>query len=116
DLKDLWQSQPQEDGPMPLDQIRAKAGAFQKKIRRRNLVEYAAMVVVVAAFSPLLLRTDSWMMQAGGALIILATVFVGWQLHRHASARRGPESGAALADFHRGELVRQQTALRSAAV
>jgi hypothetical protein len=116
DLKDLWQRQPAEYDPMTLEQIRAKAAAFQKKIRIRNMVEYAAMPIVVLGFAPLLWATHSWMLQAGGVLIILATGFVAWQLHRRASARRGPESGAALADFHRSELVRQQQAVRSVGV
>jgi hypothetical protein len=114
DLKLLWQDQPTEYDPMTLEHVRAKANAFQKKIRRRNLVEYLAMPVVVLGFSPLLFATHSWMMQLGGALIILATGYIGWQLHRRASARAAPESGAALVDFHRGELVRQQKAVRSA--
>jgi hypothetical protein len=113
DLKDLWQQQPTEYDPMTLEHIRAKAKAFQTKIRRRNLIEYLAMPIVVLGFSPLLFATHSWMLQTGGALIILATAYVAWQLHRRASARIGPESGAALADFHRSELVRQQQAVRS---
>ncbi len=116
DLKDLWQSQPQEYDPVTLEHVRAQATAFQKKIRRRNLIEYLAMPVVVLGFAPLLFATHSWMLQTGGALIIAATAFIAWQLHRRGSARAGPESGAALADFHRSELVRQQTAVRSVAV
>lgn len=116
DLKDLWQQQPVEYDAMTLEHIRGKATAFQKKIRRRNLVEYVAMGLVMLGFSPLLLRTEAWMMQVGGALMILATLYIGWQLHRRGSARTAPESGAALADFHRSELVRQHQAIRSAGV
>ena len=115
DLKTLWQQQPTEYDPMTLEHIRTKANAFQKKIRRRNLVEYLAMVVVVLGFSPLLFATQSWMMQAGGALIILATPFIAWQLHRRGSARKTPDAATVLADFHRAELVRQRDALRSTA-
>jgi hypothetical protein len=113
DLKDLWQDQKTEYDPMTLAEIHARATAFQKKVRRRNLIEYLAMPVVVLGFAPLLFATHSWMLQAGGALIILATGFIAWQLHSKASARTGPDSGAALADFHRSELVRQQKAIRS---
>jgi hypothetical protein len=69
----------------------------------------------VTGFTPSLLRADSWLMQLGSALVILAVGYVAWQLHRRGSARPGPETGAALADFHRSELVRQRDALRSVA-
>jgi uncharacterized membrane protein len=53
------------------------------------------------------------MMQLGAALVIAATVFVAWRIHRQASAKSVPEVGEALRDFHRQELIRQRDALRS---
>lgn len=116
DLKHLWQQQQTEYDAMTLEHIRTKAAAFQRKVRRRNLLEYFSMPVVVLGFAPLLFQTDSWMLQAGGALVILATAFVARQLHRRGSARKGPEAGAAVVDFHRSELARQQQAVRSMGV
>jgi hypothetical protein len=113
DLQNLWQSQDVEYDAMTLADIHQKAGAFERKIRRRNLVEYVACVVVVAGFSPLLFRQHSWMMQVAGGMIIAAIGFVAWQLHRRASAGRTPDIGQALVGFHRAELTRQRDALRS---
>jgi hypothetical protein len=113
DLQALWQSQTQEHEPMSLADIHQKARTLEKKVRWRNAREYVASVVVVLGFSPVLFHRDSWMMQAGAALIILATIYVAWRMHRHASARAVPEAGEALRDFHREELIRQRDALRS---
>ncbi len=85
-------------------------------MRRRNLVEYIACIVVIAGFTPVLLHQGSWMMRAGAGLIMAATIFVAWQLHRRASAAPLPVSGEALVDFHRRELIRQREALQSIAV
>jgi hypothetical protein len=113
DPQTLWQSQTQEHEPMSLAEIHQKARSLEKKVRWRNAREYVASVIVIAGFSPVLLHRDSWMMQAGAALIILATLFVAWQMHRQASARAVPEIGEALRDFHREELIHQRDALRS---
>ncbi len=113
DPQTLWQSQPQEHEPMSLAEIHLKARTLEKKVRWRNAREYIASVVVILGFSPVLFHKDSWMMQAGAALIIAGTIYVVWRMHRHASARAVPEAGEALRDFHREELIRQRDALRS---
>ena len=98
---------------MSLAEIHQKARKLERGVRWRNIREYVASVVVVLGFSPVLFHRDSWMMQAGAALIIAATVFVAWRIHRQASARAVPEAGEALREFHREELIRQRDALRS---
>ncbi len=112
----LWQSQPTEHDPMTVAAIHQKALVFQARIRRRNLIEYIAAAVVTVAFATNLFNRASWMMQAGAALMITATVFIVWQLHRRGSAAAVPPVGGALVDFHRRELIRQRDALRSVAV
>jgi hypothetical protein len=116
DPQKLWQSQTTEYDPMTLAAIHEKARTFQLKIGRRNAIEYIASVFVILGFLPALLHRGSWMMQAGGALTIAATVFVIWQLHRRGSARTVPEAGEPLMDFYRTELIRQRDALRSVSV
>lgn len=113
DPQRLWQTQATEHEPMTVAEIHAKARAFQSKVRRRNLMEYIASVAVIAGFVPALLQHKSWMMQAGALLIMAATLFVGWQLHRRGSARPVPEGGDALLTTYRQELIRQRDALRS---
>jgi hypothetical protein len=113
DPQTLWQNQVQEHEPMSLAEIHQKARTFETKVRRRNGREYIASVLVILGFSPVLLHRDSWMMQIGAALVIAATVFVAWRMHRQASAKAVPEAGEALRDFHRQELIRQRDVLRS---
>jgi len=50
DLRTVWQNQSVEPVQMSLDEIRRKAEMFQKKIRNRNLREYAGAVLAIAAF------------------------------------------------------------------
>jgi magnesium-transporting ATPase (P-type) len=116
DPQRLWQSQVKEYDPMTLADIHRKARTLESKVRRRNALEYVGCVLVIAGFLPAVLHRGSWMMQVGGTLIIAATGFIAWQLHRRGSATAVAESGDALVDAYRRELMRQRDALRSIAV
>lgn len=116
DPQRLWQGQDTEYAPVTLAAVHDKARAFQAKVRRRNMFEYAASAFVILGFLPVVFDRTSWIMQLAGALIIAATVFVAWQIHRRASASNVPETGASLAEFHRAELGRQRDAVGSIAV
>lgn len=115
DPRALWQAQAAADTAPTLKEIHMQAEAFQKRIRRRNMIEYIAAAVVIAGFTPGLFG-PSWLMKAGCLEIILAMVFITWQLHRRGSARKAPTDvpGAALLEFHRSELLRQRDAVRTA--
>jgi hypothetical protein len=112
DPQTLWQAQEKEYDPMTLAQIHQAARSFQIGVRWRNAIEYVACVVVILGFSQGLLHPGSWMVQAGSALMIAATVFVGWQIHRRGSAQPLSQ-GDALVPAYRHELIRQRDALRS---
>jgi hypothetical protein len=116
DPQRLWQSQTTEHAPMTIAEIHHKARAFESRVRRRNLIEYVGCALVIAGFLPVLLHPGSWLMQAGGALTILATLFVAWQLHRRASARPPADGGEGLASAYRQELIRQRDAVRQVAI
>jgi lipopolysaccharide export LptBFGC system permease protein LptF len=111
DLRNIWQNQSVEVNQMSLDQLRRKAEKFQKRIHNRNFTEYAAAVFVVAAF------VRSWrvpQLRLGSGLIIAATLYMVYQLHKRGAAKTVP---AALGlgtcrDFHRQELERQRDLLR----
>lgn len=114
DPQSLWRSQPKEHDPMTIADIHAKARTLEARVQRRNAIEYVACGVVIVAFAPTLLNHQSWMMRAGAALIMLATLFVGWQLHRRGSAQSAPQAGEALVEAYRRQLIRQRDALRTA--
>ena len=115
DAKSIWQNQETEGTTVTLDDIRKRAARFQKRIRNRNLREYIASVVVIAAFAFVAWQTPGWMIKSGSALIVAATIFVAWQLHRRGRAQAVPDGATAggLLAFHREELVRQRDAVRS---
>jgi len=110
DLKDLWRDQPTETPPMTLAQIHARG--FQDRVRRRNVIEYVACAIVAAVFGFYVVWLPDPFLKLSCGLIALGAAFVGWQLHRRASARPTPSANAL--DFHRAELVRQHAALGSA--
>jgi uncharacterized membrane protein YecN with MAPEG domain len=111
----LWQSQAKEHDAMTIAEIHQSARTFQAKIRRRNALEYLGCVIAIVGIIPALLIRESWLIQLGGGLIMVATVFVAWQLHRRASGERVAEGAEALVDAYRRQLIRQRDALKSAA-
>lgn len=116
DLKAQWKAQTMQPFQMPLADIHRRADRFQRQIRLRNGIEYGAGVFVLLGFGFYIDRFPGTLIRIGCVLTMLATLFVLFQLHRRASARRLPGAtlGVASLDFHRAELARQRDALRSA--
>jgi membrane protein implicated in regulation of membrane protease activity len=114
DIKTLWRNQKTED-TVTLENVHERAAKFQKRVRNRNRREYIAAVFVIAVFSWYIWILPDWYMKAGSALVIIAALFVTWQLHVRGSASRLPQDGSAMGDidFHRRELIRQRDALKS---
>lgn len=116
-LKQAWQASAQDAALPALPDIRAGADRFHRVIRRRNLIEYAASVLVVGFFgfgaASGLIKDP--IAQTGAWLIVLGTLFVVWQLHRRGSAIAPPEAEAArpILVHQRAQLVRQRDALAS---
>ena len=86
DVKTLWRNQKPEDDTVTLAHIHERAATFQKRIRRGVLIEYVASVFVVLVFGFYIWFFPGWMMKTGSALVILATLFVVWQMRRRMSA------------------------------
>lgn len=117
DLQSLWQSMPTTPVTITAEDMRARATAFQRKVRRRNLVEYIASGFVVIVFG----WYATWPVPAtplwpiANIMIIIGVLAVVWNLHRLARAATPPSgaSAASLIDFQRAEYVRQRNALKS---
>jgi Flp pilus assembly protein TadB len=115
DLKTLWRNQKPEDDTVTLAQIHHSAAIFEKRIRRGVLIEYVASAFVVLVFGSYIWLFPGWMMKTGSALVILATLFVVWQMRRRMSAQDVPDAQKLeLIAFIRSELVRQRDARTSA--
>ena len=115
DIRHAWQASG-GDTPLPdLAQLRAGADRFHRLIRRRNAIEYAACLLVVAFFGygALSGAIKDPIAQVGAGLIVLGTVFVAWQLHRRASAVEPPQGLMPILVHQRAQLVRQRDALAS---
>ena len=115
DLKARWKGQAADAVAVPVEKLRRGVTRFQRRIALRNAIEYLACGVVIAAFAWYMVVFPYPLMEAGSALIILATIVVAWQLRvRGASAPLPADMGQrSWLDFHRAQLERQRDALRS---
>lgn len=115
DIKKLWAAQPIEVPDFREEELRRKATAFQRKIRRRNAIEVLAAMIVVIGFGSYILILDQLLLQVGSAMLIAAAIFSMWQLFKRAGSSTLPgEAGLPCREFHIAELARQRDALRSA--
>src|SRR5665213_1136508 len=114
DAKSLWRSQKTEE-IVTLENIHARAGKFQKRVRARNLREYIAAAVVVIGFGAYIWLLPGMLAKTGSALVIAGTLYVVWQLHRRGASQNLPHESEAsgFVDFHRRALVRQRDALKT---
>jgi hypothetical protein len=109
-----WQASVEIAGIPALDEVRAGASNFYRRIWWRNAIEYIACVIVVIGFGTYMFTLPHVLQKAGSLLVIAGTLFVAWQLHRRASAEPPERAGAMpLLHFARAQLVRQRDALRS---
>jgi len=115
DLKASWKSQPGITLTVPLETLRRGATGFQRRVKWRNALEYVACAVVIAIFANYIAAFPHPRMQAGSVLVIVATIFVAWQIRvRAASASTPADLGARpWLDFHCAQLERQRAALHS---
>jgi uncharacterized membrane protein len=116
-LKAVWQNQPSEGLQMSVDEIRRRAGKFQKKINWRNAREYVAALVVIVIFGFDFWHTSDALARVAFGMIIAGTLYVMWQLHQRGASRSLPaEMGLASGlQFYRQELKRQRDLVRSVA-
>ena len=115
DVKEIWGAQAVEPNLVTVEKIRADADKFQSAVRRRNRVEYAAGVLVIAGFGSYLWIFRTPLMRLGSLLIIAGAIFIMVWIHFRASANPIP-SHIAFMDYisrYREELRRQQSALRT---
>ncbi len=117
DIRSLWQSIPIDPVTVSIDEMRVRAKAFEKKIRRRNFIEYAASVFVTVAFAwYATLPIGAWpLWPIANIMIIAGILVVVVNLHRKTRAATPPSgaSAEALVDFQRAEFVRQRDALKT---
>jgi hypothetical protein len=115
DLRNLWQEQPLDHIATALEDLRAQASRFERRISRRNRREYVAGFIGIAAYAYYIWRFPNPFMRIGSAMIIAGVLFVLWRIHRHGRAAALPQDFglSASLEFHRRQLVRQRDLLRT---
>ena len=115
ELAELWHSQQLEGKELSMEEVHGKVSTFERKIRIRNGIEYAAAVVVLFGFCYQMFEGENVYIKAGALLVMLAALFVVYFLHTRGSATDMPEElgRAASLDFYRASLVRQKDLLQS---
>ncbi|MGD0497087.1 MAG: hypothetical protein ABSC23_01490 [Bryobacteraceae bacterium] len=114
-MTELWQGQQVEGVRVTVDQIRASAGKFQRKIGWRNVREYVAALVVVIFFGFEFSRTEDLLTRIGFGLTIAGMFYMVWHIHSKGASRPLPRDVglSSCIDFERCELERQRDLLSS---
>ena len=114
-LKQLWQSQGAPGVALSTDQLRRQAGVFQRRVLRRNALEYGAGLAVMLVFAFYIWAFPHALMRIGCVLIMLGCAWALVQMRRRAGGPALAWTAAELPSLeaHRRELVRQRDALRS---
>ena len=115
EFRDLWQKQEVEEVRISLDELRAKAAKFRKRIRQRNLGEHVACVVVAASFGAMGIKGTETIPRIACALIVVAAVYIAWHLQVWGKPKAWPGElrTANSGGFYRRELERQRDLLSS---
>jgi len=116
DLQHIWQAEGAAQTFTNPEELQKRSTGFERTIRRRNLIEYAAGALLLCLEVPafvMFAMTGEPLMAGAMVLMLLGTLAVLWNLHRRASTQaRRPEEDC------RSHLVsqyrRQAEALRAA--
>ena len=109
-MKEIWQCQPVEGIKMSAEQVRKRAGGFEKKIMWRNVREYLSGGIAAVLFAYFIATNHDPLFRASCILMIVGLAYVAWQLHRKGSAQSVPEEMGLVSSlqFYRGQLERQR--------
>ena len=111
-IRELWQSQGGESQPMPIEELRRRAAAFETRIRRRNWREYGAAIFVGVCCLWMLIAPTPWHVRAGAVLTLAGLAAVCLNIYRNGSAPAVADAATVSRDWYRKELERQRDLLR----
>lgn len=104
----LWQSGAAEIAPLPIAEIKRRAGKLSDSIARRNRREYIAIGIVVIVFALYAIFLPGSLLKIGSLLVGAGAIVVGWQLARR-SSRPDPDAEAAdVRTYYRARLVTEE--------
>ncbi len=115
ELQVAWQSLGGSPYQLDIRTIKSKASSFERKIRSRNLREFAAAALVFAIFGGHFATATDMLTRVACVLVILAAVFVTGLLY--VQGREGEASTLDLVEpclkAHRRAITRQRNLLAS---
>lgn len=109
-LKELWRGQPMGARPVLPDELqmaslKRRMKSFDRTIVRRDVVEVAACLLVIAFFSwELLFREQSALSRGGCSVLIASSVFIVWTLIGSKRRWPGPDPVAPVIEAVKSEL------------
>lgn len=116
-ILELWQSQPLSEKEIDMELVMKAASKFQRRIRIRNGLEYAAGGFVAVWAAHFALRAPAPPLEKAGMVLLgLGALVVVTVLRRRGHASGDPPLAAPtgeLLGWHRSELARQRDLLRS---
>jgi hypothetical protein len=117
DAQALWQSQPAPRIVVSAAEMHARAAAFDRRIRRRNTIEYIAsgFVIVIFCWYATFPEPATPLWPVANIAIALGTLLVMWNLHRisRSASAADVSSVTSLIEHHRADLLRHQKSLKS---
>jgi hypothetical protein len=119
DIKAAWQRQHIEDHTMPtIHDLKVRADKLRARLSHRNWLLYAYSAANIVAGLWLVANDSFPNMKAPMLLMIVAHLFVLWQVWRRFGLSKLPAetSGQHVLQFHRQELERQHHAVANAAL
>jgi hypothetical protein len=101
---------------MSVEELRRRAGKFERTIYWRNVREYAASLLAVGLLSYFFATTQDVLSRVSFGLFITAMLWIVVQLHLKGSSKKLPGGVDTLSGlrFYRAELERQLEVVRSA--
>lgn len=120
-IVELWQGQPLIERKLDMGDLIENVDRFQRKIRRRNVLEYTAACVLVIWAILFVARSDALLLIKAGVLLIAlgglgAAIIL--RLRGHGAEGKPPVASTTrdVLLWHRSELSRQRDLLRSVPV
>ena len=114
-VQKIWQEQPVEGVKMSVEEIRRRAGKFERRTVWRNRREIVACMIVSVLFAYFLATNHDGLFRMAYGLFIAGMIWVAVQLHRKGSVNSLPAALGAASSlrFFRAELERQRDVVRN---
>ncbi len=117
DMGALWKAQAVPSRPLPMDEIHRRHAALERRVGRRNLIEYLTaglMLVAIVGLVLLDLRLGRFGVSTIGVILLgLGGIIVVWQLHLRTGGRPAINGAEPSIEAYRASLRRERDALAS---